>query len=87
MRLLGGWQVSGVTQFQTGTPGTVATGDDFAGVGTGSGSQFWQLNGTVNVNGPVHQPGRRHFYQLHHHPARHATAGRRSTRSPPPARS
>ncbi|MCX6592129.1 MAG: carboxypeptidase regulatory-like domain-containing protein [Acidobacteria bacterium] len=42
---LGGWQVSGVTQFQSGTPGTVATGDDFAGVGTGSGSQLWQLNG------------------------------------------
>ena len=45
--VLGGWQLSGVTQFQTGTPGSVATGDDFAGVGTGSGAQLWQLNGGV----------------------------------------
>ena len=52
--LLGGWQVSGVTQFQTGTPGTVSTGDDFAGVGTGSGSQLWQLNGSV---GSIGKPG------------------------------
>ncbi len=55
--ILGGWQVSGVTQFQTGTPGSVATGDDFAGVGTGSGSQLWQLNGSVKVNGQFTNPG------------------------------
>ncbi|MBI2688107.1 MAG: TonB-dependent receptor [Acidobacteria bacterium] len=55
--LLGGWQVSGVTQFQTGTPGTVATGDDFAGVGTGSGSQLWQLNGSVKTNGQFTNAG------------------------------
>lgn len=48
--LLGGWQISGVTQFQTGTPGSVATGDDFAGVGTGSGSQLWQLTGPINTS-------------------------------------
>ena len=42
---LGGWQVSGVVQAQTGTPFTVATSDDFAGVGPGSGSQFWNVNG------------------------------------------
>ncbi|MGH9661675.1 MAG: TonB-dependent receptor, partial [Bryobacteraceae bacterium] len=46
-RLLGGWTVTAVTQFQSGTPFTVATNDDFAGVGTGSGSQIW------NVNGPI----------------------------------
>ena len=32
-RLLGGWQVSGITQFQTGTPCGVAAGNDYAGVG------------------------------------------------------
>ena len=43
---VGGWQVTGVTQFQTGTPGSVQTGDDFAGIGTGSGnniSYFWKF--------------------------------------------
>jgi hypothetical protein len=44
-KVLGGWTVSAVSQMQTGTPGTIATGDDFAGVGTGSGSQFWRVNG------------------------------------------
>jgi hypothetical protein len=32
-KLLGGWQVSGVTQLQTGTPITIGTSDDFAGIG------------------------------------------------------
>lgn len=40
----GGWQVTGVTQFQTGTPITVGSGDDFAGIGT-SDSQPWEVNG------------------------------------------
>jgi len=44
-KLLGGWTLSGVSQFQTGQPLTIATGDDFAGVGPGSGSQFWIING------------------------------------------
>ncbi|MEO6759463.1 MAG: TonB-dependent receptor, partial [Saprospiraceae bacterium] len=55
--VLGGWQVSGVTQFQTGTPGSVATSDDFAGVGTGSGSQLWQLNGSLSTRGQFTNPG------------------------------
>lgn len=55
--VLGGWQISGTTQFQTGRPYTVATGDDFAGVGTGSGSQLWQLNGDVNYNGQFTNAG------------------------------
>jgi hypothetical protein len=46
-KLLGGWAITGVTQFQTGTPGTAATNDDFAGVGTGSGSQIWNRNGDI----------------------------------------
>ncbi|MEP7361845.1 MAG: carboxypeptidase regulatory-like domain-containing protein [Acidobacteriota bacterium] len=49
-KIAGGWQVSGVTQFQSGTPGTIATGDDFAGVGTGSGSQIWNISGPITYN-------------------------------------
>ena len=44
-KLLGGWTISAVSQFQTGTPFSVATGDDFAGVGPGSGPQLWIVNG------------------------------------------
>jgi carboxypeptidase family protein len=44
-KLLGGWTLSGVSQFQTGQPLTIATSDDFAGVGPGSGSQFWIIKG------------------------------------------
>jgi hypothetical protein len=45
-KMLGGWQITAVSQFQTGTPFSVATGDDFAGVGAGSGGQIWATNGT-----------------------------------------
>ena len=41
----GGWQITGVTQFQTGTPFSVQTNDDFAGIGPGSGNNiqyFWK---------------------------------------------
>ena len=44
-KVLGGWQVTGVSQFQTGTPFTVTSTDDFAGVGSGSGAQHWNMNG------------------------------------------
>jgi hypothetical protein len=50
-KALGGWTVSGVSQFATGTPFSIATGDDFAGVGPGSGSQFWIVNGDPNSGG------------------------------------
>jgi hypothetical protein len=46
-KLLGGWTVSAISQFQTGTPFSITTNDDFAGVGPGSGRQFWVLNGEV----------------------------------------
>jgi hypothetical protein len=55
-RLLGGWQVNGINQFQTGTPFTVSTGDDFAGVGSGQGNQIWQVNGDPKLS-----PGQRGF--------------------------
>ncbi|MDZ7638431.1 MAG: hypothetical protein U5J83_09315 [Bryobacterales bacterium] len=47
-KLLGGWQITAVSQFQSGTPFTVATNDDFAGVGSGSGGQIWAINGDVD---------------------------------------
>lgn len=52
-KLLGGWQVSMVAQFQTGNPFTVQTTDDYAGVGTGSGNgsgfqSRWVVNGNVS---------------------------------------
>jgi len=55
-KLLGGWQISGITQFQTGTPSSAAVGNDYVGVGmdgsmSGAG-QFWVMNGTPTV---VHQ--------------------------------
>ena len=42
----GGWQITAVTQFQTGTPGSVQTGQDYAGIGPGSGNNiqyFWKF--------------------------------------------
>jgi hypothetical protein len=42
---LGGWELSGVNQFQSGSPLSVRTSADIAGVGPGSGNQFWNLSG------------------------------------------
>lgn len=38
---LGGWQLSGIYQTQTGGPLNVSTGSDYAGVGPGSGTQLF----------------------------------------------
>lgn len=46
--LMGGWQVSGVTQFQAGTPVVVGTGDDFAGIGN-SNTQLWEMASTPQM--------------------------------------
>jgi hypothetical protein len=54
-KLLGGWQISGVTQFQTGTPCGVGSGDDFAGAGSlgsfgcGNAGQYWVVNGDPRI--------------------------------------
>ncbi|GAB4363045.1 MAG: hypothetical protein OHK0021_06990 [Bryobacter sp.] len=40
----GGWQISGVTQFQTGTPFTIARGDDYLGIGSAN-AKPWNLAG------------------------------------------
>ncbi len=55
-KVLGGWQVSGITQFQTGLPFSVANSNDYAGVGqdgsmqgTGASGQFWVMNATPAI--------------------------------------
>ena len=49
-KLLGGWTVSAVSQFQSGVPFTITAPDDFAGVGPGSGRQFWVINGEPTLD-------------------------------------
>jgi hypothetical protein len=46
---LGGWEFSGVHLMQSGTPFSVRTSADIAGVGTGSGTQFYNLVGDPNI--------------------------------------
>lgn len=48
-KALGNWQLSGTSQFQSGYPRTISTGDDFAGVGPGSGNQLWKITGPVTM--------------------------------------
>ena len=49
-KILGGWQVSGIFQAQTGTPCGVGAGNDYAQVGLdgsfgcGNAGQFWVMN-------------------------------------------
>jgi hypothetical protein len=56
-KLLGGWQISGVTQFQTGQPCGVAEAKDYAGVGLdsnfgcGTNGQYYLVNGTPKIIG------------------------------------
>lgn len=58
-KLLGGWQLSGTAQFQTGAPCGVGANTDYAGVssndlgsfGCGSEGQFWVMNGTPTILG------------------------------------
>jgi hypothetical protein len=56
-KLLGGWQIIGVAQFQTGNPASITSTNDYAGVGGGV-SQYWVVNGPVTIStgafaGPV----------------------------------
>lgn len=45
-RILGGWEISGISQFQSGTALSVLGTTDQAGIGTGNGSQPWNVNGS-----------------------------------------
>lgn len=55
-KVVGGWQVSGVTYFVTGAPLTVCRGDDIAGVGDTE-CQPWNLAGDINVPNPSFSNG------------------------------
>jgi hypothetical protein len=48
-KVAGGWQVTGVVQFQTGTPITVGRGVDYAGIGSGSETQPWNVTGDASL--------------------------------------
>jgi Carboxypeptidase regulatory-like domain/TonB-dependent Receptor Plug Domain/TonB dependent receptor len=56
-KLLGGWQISGVTQFQTGLPCSVTGATDYAKVGLdsnfgcGVNGQYWVVNGNPKIIG------------------------------------
>ena len=56
-KLLGGWQISGITQFQTGLPCSIAGPADYAGVGLdsnfgcGVNGQYWVVNGDPKIIG------------------------------------
>jgi hypothetical protein len=47
---LGGWEISGINQFQSGVPLSVRTSEDIAGVGLGSGNQFYNLVGDTSAD-------------------------------------
>jgi hypothetical protein len=56
-KLLGGWQLSGTVQFQTGTPCGIGANNDYAGVGEygsfgcGNQGQYWLMSGTPTILG------------------------------------
>jgi hypothetical protein len=56
-KALGGWQISGITQFQTGLPCSVAAANDYAGVGLdsnfgcGVNGQYWVVKGNPQIIG------------------------------------
>jgi hypothetical protein len=43
--LLGGWSFSGINQIQSGNPFSIRQNVDYAGIGPGSGNQFWNQVG------------------------------------------
>jgi hypothetical protein len=56
-KILGGWQVSGVTYYQSGRPLAIWRSDDVAGVGDTT-AQPWDLVGDPNVSNPQFSDGR-----------------------------
>ncbi|HZT32343.1 MAG TPA: carboxypeptidase regulatory-like domain-containing protein [Bryobacteraceae bacterium] len=45
---IGGWTISGINQFESGTSFSVRQNIDYAGIGPGSGNQFWNVTGNPN---------------------------------------
>jgi len=67
-KILGGWQISEITQLQTGQPTSVQTNDDFAGVGPGSGNgtgmaSRWIVNGNIAQTGQFGDTGQYYAFQ------------------------
>jgi predicted heme/steroid binding protein len=63
-KALGGWQISGIAQFQTGNPCSVGLGNDYAGVGLDSNfgcgvtnAQLWVMNGKPKIIGKFGSSG------------------------------
>lgn len=62
-KLLGGWQISGLFQAQTGLPCGIGVGNDYAGVGQdgsfgcGNAGQFWVVNGDPKILGQMAHNG------------------------------
>jgi hypothetical protein len=62
-KALGGWQISGITQFQTGLPCGVAGASDYAGVGLdsnfgcGTNGQYWAQSGVPKIIGTFGSTG------------------------------
>ena len=56
-KILGGWQLSGVTYYQSGRPLTIARAEDIAGTGETT-AQFYNLVGDPAIDNPQFSNGR-----------------------------
>lgn len=66
---LGGWQLSGTMQTQTGRPLNISTGTDYAGVGPGSGTQYFpHLRPTQTYKGFAGQTGTDKWFETSVYP-------------------
>jgi hypothetical protein len=54
-KVFGGWQLSGVYIYQSGTPFAIGTTTDYAGVGSTGVTQYWVQNGPVQTLGQYSQ--------------------------------
>jgi hypothetical protein len=56
-KTIGGWALSGIYQWQTGTPCSIGASNDYVGVGLDGSmcgiGQYWQLNGPINYTGKI----------------------------------
>ncbi len=70
-KLLGGWEITGSAQFQTGTPCGVGSNNDYAGVGEygsfgcGNEGQFWVMHSFPSIPGRICRPKRNSAVVFH----------------------